>query len=91
MPMVRSLFLRWDNDAASGFGGVQHSFIRIQDNSSQTHCQALFDLYGMDATTGASATEIVCAAGAATAASHVIRIVANGVPYWIMMDSTPPA
>jgi len=85
------LFLRWDNDAASGFGGVQHSFIRIQDNSSQTNCQALFDLYGMDATTGASATAITCAAGNATECSHVIRVVVGGVPYWLMMDSTAPA
>ena len=86
-----ALFCRWDNDSNVGFGGVMHSFIRFEDNSAGLPAQCLFELYGMDATTAASSTEIVCQAGAANTASHVIKISANGVPYWIMMDSTPPA
>ncbi len=86
-----ALFCRWDNDSAVGFGGVMHSFIRFEDNSSALNVQCLFELYLMDATAAAAADVIVCQAGAANAASHVIKISANGVPYWIMMDSTPPA
>ena len=85
-----ALFLRWDNDNSYQFGTAQ-SFIRFEDNSSGTAVQNLLDLYGMDATTGASATAITCAAGAANTVSHVIKIMIGGVPYWIMMDSTPPA
>jgi hypothetical protein len=86
-----ALFLRWDNDSVIGFGGVIHSFIRCEDNSGGTAVTNLFELYGMDATVAAAANVIVCQAGAAIVASHVIKISANGVPYWIMMDSTPPA
>jgi len=86
-----ALFCRWDNDSAVGFGGVMHSFIRFEDNSSALNVQCLFELYLMDATAAAAADVIICQAGAAVAASHVIKISANGVPYWILMDSTPPA
>jgi len=86
-----ALFCRWDNDSNVGFGGVMHSFIRFEDNSSGINVQCLFELYNMDATTAASATEIVCAMGNATTCSHVIKISIGGIPYWIMMDSTPPA
>ncbi len=86
-----ALFCRWDNDSAIGFGGVMHSFIRFEDNSSALNVQCLFELYLMDATAAAASDVIVCQAGAATTASHSIKISANGVPYWIMMDSTPPA
>ena len=89
---AESLYLVIRNTAAAGFGGVAHSFIRIHDESAADRdCQNLFNFYTMDATKAASATELICQAGAANAASHVIKIVANGVPYWIMMDSTPPA
>jgi len=86
-----ALFCRWDNDSNVGCNGVMHSFIRFEDNSSGNKIQCLFELYGMDATAAASASAIVCQAGAANTASHVIKISANGIPYWIMMDSTPPA
>jgi len=86
-----ALFCRWDNDSAVGFGGVMHSFIRFEDNSSALNVQCLFELYLMDATAAAASDVIVCQAGAANTASHVIKISANGVPYWILMDSTPPA
>ena len=86
-----ALFLRWDNEAATGFGEVNHSFIRLDDNSSQTKCSNLFEMYLMDATAGAANDVIVCQAGSAATASHVIKITANGVPYWIGMSSTPPA
>ena len=86
-----ALFCRWDNDSAVGFGGVMHSFIRFEDNSSATRVNNLFELYLMDATVAAAADVIVCQVGAANAVSHVIKITANGIPYWIQMDSTPPA
>ena len=86
-----ALFCRWDNDSGTGFGGVMHSFIRFEDNSSATKVNNLFELYGMDATTGASATEIVCQKGSSGTCSHVIKISCNGVPYWVMMDDTAPA
>lgn len=85
-----ALFCRWDNDNSYQFGGAQ-SFIRFEDNSSGTKVRALLDLYGMDATTSASATAITCQMGNATTCSHVIRVLIGGVPYWIMMDSTAPA
>lgn len=85
-----ALFCRWDNDNATGFGGVMHSFIRFEDNSSSTKVNNLFELYGMDMTTGASGSEIVCAKGNTTH-THCIKISANGVPYWIMVGSTAPA
>jgi len=86
-----ALFLRWDNDAAVGFGGVMHSFIRLDDNSSAQHCTNLLEMYLMDATAAADPNVIVCQCGAANTPSHVIKITANGIPYWILMDSTPPA
>jgi len=86
-----ALFCRWDNDSNVGFGGQNHSYIRFEDNSSGLSPQCLFELYLMDATHAAASDVIVCQAGAANTASHVIKISANGVPYWILMDSTPPA
>jgi len=86
-----ALFCRWDNDSNVGFGGVMHSFIRFEDNSGGLPVQCLFELYGMDASNAASATAIVCQMGNATTCSHVIKISIGGVPYWVMMDSTPPA
>jgi len=87
-----SIRLEIENTAAAGFGGVMHSFISCVDRSAADRdCQCLFELQGMDATTAAAADEIVCQAGAANAASHVIKISANGVPYWILTSSTPPA
>ncbi len=87
-----ALWLSIKNQSAVGYGGVMHGFIVCQDTSpADRDTQCLFVLDSMDATTAASASEIVCQVGAANAASHVIKISANGVPYWIMMDSTPPA
>ena len=86
-----ALFLRWDNDAASGFGGVNHSFIRCEDNGSGIKTTNLFELYLMDADVSPAANAIVCQDGNANASSHVIKITANGVPYWILMSSTAPA
>lgn len=87
-----ALDLVWKNSAASGFGGVTHSFIRCDDTSpADRRVQCLFEMHGMNATTAAASDEIVCQVGAAGTPSHVIKISCNGVPYWIEMSSTPPA
>jgi len=84
--------LSWKNKATTGFGGVMHSFIQFREYSTVGYqCKCLFELTDTDATAAASATTMVCQMGNATTCSHVIRISCNGVPYWIMMDSTPPA
>jgi len=83
--------LECDNDSNVGFGGVMHSFIECVDNSSGTKLNNLFALYTADATTAASATELTCVFGNSNAISHVIKISIGGVPYWILLDSTPPA
>lgn len=85
-----AIFLRWDNDAAGACQGVMHSFIRCEDNSSATHITNLFELYLMDATAAAANNVIVCQAGNAVTHSHVIKITANGVPYWIQMSDVAP-
>jgi len=84
--------LSWKNKATSGFGGVMHSFIQIREYSTVGYgCKALFEMPDHDATAAAGATKFTCAAGAANACSHVVRVTIGGVPYWMMMDSTPPA
>jgi len=81
-----------DNDSNVGFGGVMHSYIRCDATpSAGTIVTNLFNLHGHDATAAANANALVCQCGNANAVSHSLKIIANGVPYWIMMDSTPPA
>lgn len=89
---AEALYLVIRNTAATGYGGTAHAFIRIHDESAgDRDCQNLFNFYLNDATKGAAADELICQSGSATSSSHVIKIVANGVPYWILMDATPPA
>jgi len=86
------LNLVMDNDSNLGFGGVMHSYIRCDATpSAGTIVTNLFNLHGHDATAAAAANVLVCQCGNANTVSHSLKIIANGVPYWIMMDSTPPA
>lgn len=86
------LTLNWNNSATSpgAPGGSTQAYIQLRDYSSGTPCSALFEF--TDITVGsADATSLICAMGNATTASHVIRITVKNTPYWILMDSTPPA
>jgi len=79
-----ALFCRWDNDATSGFGGDQ-SFIRCEDNSSQTKVKYLLD--GLTLSTAADSTEVLFRTGGHAANNIVnkagIHIRINGAAYYI--------
>lgn len=86
------LTLNWNNSSSSPGvpGGSTQAYIQLRDYSSGTPCSALFEF--TDITVGsADATSLICEMGSATSASHVIRITVKNTPYWILMDSTPPA
>jgi len=86
------LTLNWVNTSSSpgAPGGSTQAYIQLRDYSSGTPCSALFEF--TDITVGsADATSLICEMGSATTASHVIRITVKNTPYWILMDSTPPA
>ena len=79
-----ALFCRWDNDAATGFGGDQ-SFIRCEDNSSQTKVKYLID--GLTLSTAEDSTAVLLRTGGHAANNIVntagIHVRVNGAAYYI--------
>jgi len=88
--LMSALELTWKN--TSGTGGTDSPYILLREYSGAggSKCQNLFDFH--DVTVGsASATALICEMGNATTASHVIKFLVDGTPYWILCDSTAPA
>ena len=79
-----AIFLRWDNDSSSGFGGAQ-SFIRIEDNSSATKVKYLLDTLTVSTNLDADAAMIRTGGNAASNIQFKqgLQVKVNGSAYYI--------
>ena len=79
-----AIFLRWDNDCATGFGGDQ-SFIRVEDNSSQTKVRYFLDTLSASTAEDADTAMIRTGGNAATNIQNKqgMQVKINGSAYYI--------
>jgi len=78
------LCLIWDNDSNVGFGGLQHSFIRFDDNCGGLSPQCLFDC---DNFVVGAADNVIFSTQNAWAVTHTLKISVDGVAYWIGLSN----